>query len=305
MAQYTGPFDQDLNSTGSPTFAGFGLLPPGVMLPYAGASAPAGYLFCDGAAISLTTYADLYAVIGVTYGDPGGGNFNIPDMRGRTPMGVGTGDAADATAHALADKDGTETHVLITAELAGHTHTTNNHSHTIAQHSHTVNSHTHTGPSHVHTMPSHVHTMGTHVHTMPSHSHTANSNTTGITAADSARWMINLVGNAGADVVIRPSAGFSNSPYFNIVITDPGHTHTTTSVDPGDTNATDPGDTSSVDPGDTNAGGTAVTGGTSPGTDTQGATATGNDNPTTNSSGSDTAHANMQPSLTVNFIIKT
>lgn len=52
------------------------------------ATAPTGWLLCDGTNVSRTTYADLFAVIGTTYG-PGDGSttFNVPDMTGRVPAG--------------------------------------------------------------------------------------------------------------------------------------------------------------------------------------------------------------------------
>lgn len=68
------------------------LMPPGTVLPYAGSSAPTGFLMCDGAAVSRTTYADLFAVISTTFGaGDGSTTFNVPDLRGRFAIGVGTG----------------------------------------------------------------------------------------------------------------------------------------------------------------------------------------------------------------------
>lgn len=66
--------------------------PVGLVSPYAGASAPSGWLLCDGSAVSRTTYADLYAEIGEDFGAGNGTTtFNLPDLRGRFPLGVGTG----------------------------------------------------------------------------------------------------------------------------------------------------------------------------------------------------------------------
>jgi microcystin-dependent protein len=63
-------------------------MPVGGVLPYAGASAPSGWLLCFGQAISRTTYSALFAAISTTYG-PGDGSttFNVPDMRGRVVAG--------------------------------------------------------------------------------------------------------------------------------------------------------------------------------------------------------------------------
>jgi microcystin-dependent protein len=58
-------------------------LPVGMMFDYAGTTAPTGWLLCNGQAVSQTTYSALFAIISTTYGNPGGGNFNLPDCRGR------------------------------------------------------------------------------------------------------------------------------------------------------------------------------------------------------------------------------
>jgi microcystin-dependent protein len=60
----------------------------GIVLPFAGTSAPSGWLFCFGQSLSRTgIYADLFAVIGTTYGSVDASSFNLPDMRGRVPVG--------------------------------------------------------------------------------------------------------------------------------------------------------------------------------------------------------------------------
>lgn len=67
--------------------------PVGMVAPYAGSTAPDYWLLCDGSAVSRTTYANLFAVIGSTFGaGDGSTTFNLPDLRGRTPIGVGTGE---------------------------------------------------------------------------------------------------------------------------------------------------------------------------------------------------------------------
>lgn len=66
-------------------------IPIGTILPYAGATAPYGYLLCDGSEQEISKYRDLYNVIGTTYGTPfrgqSGLTFVLPDMRGRFPLG--------------------------------------------------------------------------------------------------------------------------------------------------------------------------------------------------------------------------
>jgi len=89
--------------------------------------AHAGWLKCDGSAISRTTYADLWAVIGTNFGAGNGTTtFNLPDARGRVLGGIGTGrnntDSANLTARALGAKVGHETHTLTVAEIPAHTH---------------------------------------------------------------------------------------------------------------------------------------------------------------------------------------
>jgi microcystin-dependent protein len=68
--------------------------PPGVIAPYAAASAPSGWRLCDGATYDSTTntqYAALYGVIGNLYGGINGANFRVPDLRGRSIIGYGQG----------------------------------------------------------------------------------------------------------------------------------------------------------------------------------------------------------------------
>lgn len=60
-------------------------MPTGAILPFAGTTAPTGFLMCDGTAVSRTTYATLFAVIGTAFGSGNGSTtFNLPDFRDRT-----------------------------------------------------------------------------------------------------------------------------------------------------------------------------------------------------------------------------
>ncbi len=66
------------------------LTPAGAIICFGGAAAPSGWLLCNDAAVSRTTYADLFAVIGTTYGVGNGSTtFNVPDMRGIFVRGAG------------------------------------------------------------------------------------------------------------------------------------------------------------------------------------------------------------------------
>ena len=96
-------------------------IPVGFVGPYAGSSAPNGWLFCDGSAVNRTAYAALFSAIGTTYG-PGDGSttFNLPDLRGRAPIGVGQG--SGLTNRALAASGGEEAHTLSAAEMPAHSH---------------------------------------------------------------------------------------------------------------------------------------------------------------------------------------
>ncbi len=66
------------------------LCPPGSIMAYGGTTAPTGWLLCNGASVSRTTYATLYAAIGNNYGTADGSNFNLPDFRGRFLRGSTT-----------------------------------------------------------------------------------------------------------------------------------------------------------------------------------------------------------------------
>jgi len=74
------------------TAGGFEIIPSGSIIAFGGAAAPdAGWLLCAGADISRSTYARLFAAIGVLYGAGNGSStFGLPDLRDRVPMGKGT-----------------------------------------------------------------------------------------------------------------------------------------------------------------------------------------------------------------------
>ena len=85
-------------ATLSAALAALGLTAPaGSISAFAGLTAPAGYLLCDGSQVSRTTYSDLYAVVGDTFGaGDGTTTFNLPDLRGEFIRGFDGGRGADA-----------------------------------------------------------------------------------------------------------------------------------------------------------------------------------------------------------------
>ncbi|MDT8413219.1 MAG: tail fiber protein [Vicingaceae bacterium] len=92
----------------------------GVVKDFAGAVIPSGYLECDGAAVSRTTYAALFAVIGTTWGVGNGfTTFNLPNLSGKFVVGF---DAADSDYNAVAKTGGEKEHVLTEAEMPSHSH---------------------------------------------------------------------------------------------------------------------------------------------------------------------------------------
>lgn len=109
------------------------LIPVGAVMPFAGSSEPSGWLLCAGQAVSRTTYAALFAVIGGTYGvGDGSTTFNLPDLRGRAVFGKDDmgGSAASRitsasgiTGTTLGSAGGTQTHTLTSGEMPAHTHT--------------------------------------------------------------------------------------------------------------------------------------------------------------------------------------
>jgi microcystin-dependent protein len=113
------PVDYD-NITNKPNLA-----PVGEMILWPTNVPPQDFLVCNGQAVLRGQYAELFNVIGVTFGSGDGSTtFNLPDLRGRTAVGVGTSPDTDAnpTAWTLAQKRGEETHELTATENAEHQH---------------------------------------------------------------------------------------------------------------------------------------------------------------------------------------
>lgn len=106
------------------------IIPVGTIWEYAGQTAPAGWLICDGTSVSNTTYPALWQTIGTTYGGAGS-SFNLPNLDGRSTIGGAAPGATGGSANS-----------------------------TVVAHSHNMSSHTHNIPNHAHTM-AHNHPAGT------------------------------------------------------------------------------------------------------------------------------------------------
>ena len=95
-------------------------LPIGAFMPYAGAVAPTNWLICDGSAVSRTTYRDLFNILGTTFGaGDGSTTFNLPDLRGKVPVGV---DSNDTDFNAIGKTYGEKSHTMTINEMPSHTH---------------------------------------------------------------------------------------------------------------------------------------------------------------------------------------
>jgi microcystin-dependent protein len=151
-------------------------VPTGGMVMWGTASAPSGYLLCNGSAVSRSTYSALFAVVGTAFGSGDGSTtFNLPDFRDRFPVGAGTTYSANSTG---GSKD---------AIVVSHTHTA------------TV------------TDPGHVHLIGFQsIDAGPNYGSTASGNTagsqtqsatTGITVSNS------TTGSSGTNANLPPYLG--------------------------------------------------------------------------------------------------
>lgn len=245
-------------------------IPTGVVSAFAGAAAPSGWQLCDGTVLSQAGFAALFAVIGSTYntGGEGAGNFRVPDLRTRVPIGR---HASTSPFTVLGSAAGSKDAVVI-------------------GHSHTVGAHTHTTPSHQHNgstgFVSNDHTHGFSwsgtTDAQGSHDHQTNASFSGV-------WIF----GGGGDLGMR-SDGTLNVTRFGVPsnISDPSRTST---VGSHAHNYSGSGSTGGISANHnhaftTNNDGSGTSGPSSPATDTQGVTGT---------------NLNLPPYLIVNYIIKT
>lgn len=79
---------------------------------------PRGWALCDGQLLPINQNQALFSLLGTTFGGDGRVNFALPDLRGRTPLHVGS-------SHTLGERGGEQAHTLSLSELPTHTHVAN------------------------------------------------------------------------------------------------------------------------------------------------------------------------------------
>jgi microcystin-dependent protein len=250
-----------------------GVAPTGAIFMWPAVTAPGGYLLCNGALYSRTTYSALFAIVGTTY-NTGGEDpslFRVPNLQGKVGLGV-------SATHALASVGGEETHVLSIAELAAHSHTLGNHTHQYS-HTHTMGNHTHVGANHLHDLQNHYHAGANHQHDLANHTHAYTYVGTGGGIASGGNPYGNVAGGANTGT---PSPNMSGLADRSL-----------------NTGAPSPNNTGWADRGLTSAGpSTNTTDG--PNTTVTAGPSTGSDN-----TGSSAGHNTLPPYLAVNYIIKS
>lgn len=111
---------QDYIETAIQGSVGGDTLPIGAIMPFGGGTVPDNYLLCDGQAVSRTEYATLFQTIGTAFGvGDGSTTFNVPNLKGRVPVGV---DTTQTEFDTLGETGGEKTHTLTANEMPRHNH---------------------------------------------------------------------------------------------------------------------------------------------------------------------------------------
>jgi microcystin-dependent protein len=153
------------------------LTPTGSISQYGGASAPTGWLICDGSELPIASYTALYNVLTTTgtvfpygantngSGGAGSTHFRVPNLKGRVAVGL---DSTQTEFDALGETGGAKTHTLTVGQLPAHGHTVgvsnSTHTHTVES----VGDHYHTVPTRTTTNSTHTHVVGNRAASTPS-----------------------------------------------------------------------------------------------------------------------------------------
>lgn len=190
-------------------------VPAGMVMHFAGAAAPSGWLVCDGSAVSRAYYADLFSAIGTVYGaGDGSTTFNLPDLRGEFLRGLDSGRGVDA-ARALGSAQG--------EAYKSHTHTGS---------SSNTGSHTHTGSVTVNSNGAHTHTVSGTAASAGAHTHTVRmyASSGGSVSASTAGLESNYAGNNDNRLVDLANRALSSGDHTHTVsgsaASNGAHTHT-------------------------------------------------------------------------------
>lgn len=250
--------------------------PVGEIKQYAGDIAPNGYLLCQGQEISREDYAELFSVISDKFGSGDGSTtFNLPDFRGRTMVGV---DGSDIDFAAVGNTGGKKTHRLSIDEMPVHTHTQTGHTHTASGAVASAGAHVHSASSasagaHTHSVSGSAATAGAHEHSVQVR---GVGRKAGLTGGGYGYFMQNSGPNSASpdanDLYAYP-AGAHTHTISGTAASAGGHAHTVSVASNG---AHTHGVTVSLD-------------------ETVGVNGT---------AGGGLAHNNMQPYVTINYIIK-
>ena len=294
-----------------------GFIPTGIVLPFAGpeASVPAGWLILGGQAVSRATYVSLFTLFGTTYGPGDGMNtFNLPDMRGRTAVGKDdmggspanrvTNAASGITGTTLGASGGTQTHTLVTGEMPSHTHTQDAHSHGVGTYANGTSAVSGT----ITASPSAVSgtvggSDGTHTHTFTTgtqssnhrHSHPASASGGGDGGTGTSNDPYGNVTGTGQAYVLNSNGDNGAPGYVGSSVESADHTHsgTTNTTGSGHSHAHSLTAAAQSIIHSLTAAAQTITG-------TSASTIATNQN-----TGGGGAHQNMQPTLILNYIIKT
>lgn len=220
-------------------------VPPGAVMHFARTTAPSGWLKCNGAAISRTTYDALFAAIGTTFGAGDGfTTFNLPDLRGEFIRGWDDGRGVDggrAMGSRQAGAIQSHSHTGSSADAGNHTHTgsaTSDGAHTHSATTASAGSHTHTAStdgdgSHSHS--GNTSTVGDHAHQMPQgHSGAGQGSLTSGSYNSTFRW---TSGDDYASTTLSsystPTQGAGSHSHSFTTSSIGNHTHTVSVVSNG------------------------------------------------------------------------